>query len=242
MRWIYISPHFDDAVLSCGGLIFDQAQTGIPVEIWTIFAGDPPPGPLSEFARFNHSLWGTSTGEETIAMRKAEDEQAAATVGADPVHFDIPDCIYRLSPAGEHLYTETVITSPNPADKPLLRRIATALKSELRKDDMLVCPLSLGGHVDHVLARQAVESLHRSVWYYADIPYLLNDPLTLDPVITPLASNLFAISEGGLNAWLEGVAAYKSQISSLLKVEGTLFDAIHSYWAKQSGIRLWHIL
>jgi LmbE family N-acetylglucosaminyl deacetylase len=33
MRWIYLSPHFDDAVLSCGGLIFDQAQAGTPVEI-----------------------------------------------------------------------------------------------------------------------------------------------------------------------------------------------------------------
>jgi len=242
MRWIYISPHFDDAVLSCGGLIFDQAQAGIPVEIWTIFAGDPPPGPLSEFARFNHSLWGTSTGEETIAMRKAEDEQAAAFVGADLVHFDIPDCIYRLSPTGEHLYTETVTTCPNPADKRLPRQIAAAIKSELRKGDVLICPLSLGNHVDHVLARQAAESLHRSVWYYADIPYLLNDPLTLDPAIAPLESELFSISTEGLNAWLEGIAAYKSQISSLLKVEGTLYDAIRSYWAKQFGIRLWHIL
>jgi LmbE family N-acetylglucosaminyl deacetylase len=50
MRWIYLSPHFDDAVLSCGGLIFEQARQGIPIEIWTIFAGNPPPGPLSMFA------------------------------------------------------------------------------------------------------------------------------------------------------------------------------------------------
>jgi len=39
MRWIYLSPHFDDAVLSCGGLIFDQTCGGTAVEIWTVFAG-----------------------------------------------------------------------------------------------------------------------------------------------------------------------------------------------------------
>jgi LmbE family N-acetylglucosaminyl deacetylase len=233
MRWIYLSPHLDDAVLSCGGLIFDQTQAGIPVEIWTIFAGNPPPGPLSEFAKVNHKLWGLTTGEETIAMRKAEDEAAAGIVGAELVHFDIPDCIYRCSPSGEHLYTETVITCPHPADMGLPRRIATTLKSELRKDDVLVCPLTLGGHVDHVLARQAAESLHKSLRYYADIPYLLNNPQTLNPVIARLESDLFNISAEGLNAWLEGVAAYKSQLDSLYKGDGNLYDAIRAYWTGQ---------
>ena len=41
MRWIYISPHLDDAVLSAGGLLYDQAQKGIPVEIWTVVCGYP---------------------------------------------------------------------------------------------------------------------------------------------------------------------------------------------------------
>ena len=241
MRWIYLSPHFDDAVLSCGGLIFDQARAGIPVEIWTIFAGDPPPGPLSEFATVNHKLWGTTTGEETITMRKAEDEQATGIVGADLVQFDIPDCIYRRSPAGDYLYTETVITSPHPADRRLPRRIAAALKSELRKDDTLICPLSLGGHVDHVLARQAAESLHKPLLYYADIPYLLNNPQTLGPAIARLESDLFNISSQALDAWLEGVAAYKSQVDSLFKGEGTLYDAIRAYLAREAGIRLWHV-
>jgi len=43
-------PHFDDAVLSCGGLIWEQTQKGIPVEIWTVCAGDAPPGSPSMLA------------------------------------------------------------------------------------------------------------------------------------------------------------------------------------------------
>ncbi len=241
MRYIYLSPHFDDAVLSCGGLIWDQSQAGEEVEIWTIFAGDPPPGPLSDFATVNHKLWGVTTGEEVVSMRKVEDEAAAGIVGAELVHFGIPDCIYRHSPTGEFLYTETVFDAPHPADKYLPRRIAAALKSELTPGDMLVCPLTLGGHVDHVLARRAAEFLHKPLLYYADIPYLLNYPETLIPAIRLLESKPFPISTKGLEAWLEGVAAYKSQVDSLYKGEGTLFEAIRRYWAKQKGISLWSI-
>jgi LmbE family N-acetylglucosaminyl deacetylase len=238
MRWIYLSPHFDDAVLSCGGLIFKQNRQGIQVEIWTVLAGDPPPGPLSEFARENHALWGVTSGEETVAMRKVEDEQAASIVGADLVHFDIPDCIYRRSPKGEFLYTETVITSPHAADRRLPARIAATLRSELRKDDLLVCPLALGGHVDHLLVRQAAESLRRRLLYYADVPYILNNPQTLEPAITSLASHLYPLPETALEVWLEGVTAYRSQVDSLFKGPGTLYDAIRSYWAGQAGLRL----
>ena len=241
MRWVYISPHFDDAVLSCGGLIFEQARQGLPVEIWTIFAGNPPPGPLSAFARANHALWDTDGGKATVALRKAEDHEAAGLVGADLTHFDIPDCIYRRSPDGTPLYQETVSTSPHPADRDLSEQIATVLTSELLPEDTLVCPLALGGHVDHVLARQAAECLRRPLWFYADIPYLLNTPQILDPAVAMLQSELLSVSEAGLHAWLEGVAAYKSQLSSLLKIEGTLEEAIRSYWERWRGVRLWHV-
>ena len=241
MRWIYLSPHFDDAVLSCGGLIFEQTRRGLQAEIWTILAGDPPPGPLSDFARQNHALWGVSSGEETVAMRKAEDEQAAAILGAELVQFDLPDCIYRRSPAGEYLYTETVITGPHPSDRRLPGRIAAALRSELRDGDVLVCPLALGGHVDHGLVRRAAESLRQPLLYYADVPYILNNPQTLEPAVAGFDSQFHQVPEAGLEVWLEGVAAYRSQVDSLYKGEGTLYDAIRSYWAGQGGIRLWQI-
>ena len=241
MRWIYLSPHFDDAVLSCGGLIFDQRQAGEEVEIWTIFAGDPPPGPLSDFASVNHKLWGVTSGEEVVSMRKAEDETAAVIVGAGCVHFSIPDCIYRRSPEGAYLYTESVFTAVHPADKYLHRRIAAALKSELEPTDVVVCPLTLGGHVDHILARRAAEFLHRPLRYYADIPYLLSSPDALDPAVRLLESQTYPVSLEGVEAWLAGVAAYKSQVDSLYHGDGTLFEAIRGYCERENGLRLWNL-
>jgi LmbE family N-acetylglucosaminyl deacetylase len=241
MRWIYLSPHLDDAVLSCGGLIFEQSRQDQQVEIWTILAGTPPPGPLSKFALENHALWGLTGGPETVAMRRAEDEEAASLVGAGQVHFDLPDCIYRISPQGEYLYTETVMTSPHPADRELPGRMADALRSELSGSDVLVCPLALGGHVDHLLVRQAAEILQRPMHYYADVPYVLNYPQVLSPAVAAFKSRLYPVSETGLETWLKGVAAYRSQVSSLLKVDGNLFDAIRSYWSASGGIYLWQL-
>ena len=90
MRWIYISPHLDDAVLSAGGFLYEQARSGIPVEIWTIVCGFPPQGELTPFAQVLHSVWGTGTAEETVKLRRAEDVEAARIIGAKTVHFDIP--------------------------------------------------------------------------------------------------------------------------------------------------------
>jgi LmbE family N-acetylglucosaminyl deacetylase len=241
MRWIYLSPHFDDAVLSCGGLIYEQARQGDQAEIWTIFAGNPSPGPLSEFARQNHALWGLTGAEEVVAVRRAEDEEASGLFGVDLAHFDIPDCIYRRSPAGEYLYTETVFSSPHPSDWRLPNIIADALRSELLLDDLLVCPLALGGHVDHLLVRQAAESLHRQLLCYADVPYVLNAPHSLEQADAAYENELFPVSKTGLEAWLKGVACYRSQVESLFKGAGSLSYAIRSYWAVESGIRMWRI-
>ena len=85
MRWIYLSPHFDDAVLSCGGLIWEQAKKGKAVEIWTICAGDAPPGLLSPLARECHQLWGVPSPELLVPTRRIENLEAAVTLGASTV-------------------------------------------------------------------------------------------------------------------------------------------------------------
>ena len=239
MRWIYLSPHLDDAILSCGGLIYEQARQGVRVEIWTILAGDPPPGPLSEFTLQTHALWGLPGGDEAVSMRRSEDREAARIIGAKVVHFDIPDCIYRRSPQGEYLYSETVFTSPHPADRELPGQIVNALKPKLGMGDQLVCPLALGSHVDHALVRQAAESLQMPLYYYADVPYILNTPLVIEQTMSSLQGRLFSVKETGMAAWLKAVAAYQSQVASLFKGMGTLDEAIRSYWASESGLRLW---
>jgi len=240
MRWIYVSPHFDDAVLSCGGLIWEQTQKGIPVEIWTVCAGEAPPGPLSLLARTCHQQWDIETAEDLIAARCIENQEAAALVGAETVNFSIPDCIYRRSPASDFFYPTDVFVPIHSDEKNMDAEIAVALTSELQPEDVIVSPLAIGGHVDHVLTRLAAEHLDRPIWYYADIPYLINNPEMLVPATKGLMGTLYPISENGLGVWQNGISVYVTQIPMLFENKGKMEEAVRLYWEKQLGIRLWN--
>ena len=240
MRWIYLSPHLDDAVLSAGGLIYDQTQAGIPVEIWTLMCGFAPEEAVSPFAQALHNLWGFSSAQETTEMRRKEDERAATVLGASTVHFDFLDCIYRRGSSGEWLYSE-VFVPPHSEDAALPSQIAGAIANRLELEDVLVCQLSVGSHVDHVLVRQAAELLGRPLLYDIDVPYIFLKPEELAPKSDEMKESIYAITEDGLNAWKEAVLAYKSQIPLL----GEAFDtpekaraSIQAYWAQVGGIRL----
>jgi len=242
MRWIYISPHLDDAALSCGGLIWEQARTGIAVEIWSVCAGDPPSGTLSPQAQEMHTRWQSGSPQETLVLRRAEDQNAARRLGAAIQHFPIPDCIYRIGPEGNWLYPDEIFTAPHPAESALVGNLAALLAERLTNYDTLVCPLGLGGHVDHLLTRAAVEKLNRPLWYYADIPYLLRSPLELPEAVHKLTAKNFFISPAGLAAWQEAIAAYPSQLSSLFEDENDMRQRIREYQRQNDGLMLWETI
>ncbi len=239
MRWIYLSPHFDDAVLSCGGLIWEQTRLGIPVEAWTICAGDPPPGALSPQAQKCHLEWGTAGAEETVALRRVEDRQALQIVGAAWRHLPFPDCIYRRSSEGEALYPDRYTGPRHPTEANLPVEIAARVQKELEPDDCLVCPLTVGGHLDHILVREAAEKLRRPLLYYAEIPYLLDYPRTLGPVVSGLEEVVQTISENGLAAWLASISAYPSQVPALFKSDISMREKMRLYWETCHGVKLW---
>jgi len=240
MRWIYLSPHLDDAVLSAGGLIYEQTHSGIPVEIWTFMCGYASEDAVSPFAQMLHAMWGFSSAEETTRKRREEDKNAAAMVGASVVHFDFLDCVYRRGPDGEWLYSD-VFLPPRPEDAAIPTQIAETISPRLQPDDVLVCQLSVGSHVDHVLVRQGAELLGRSLHYDIDVPYIFYKPEELSPKSVGMEESIHSISETGLSSWKEAASAYRSQLPGLGEVFDTpekAQESIHSYWSKHGGIRL----
>ena len=78
-RHVYLSPHFDDASLSCGGNIHRQEQAGEPVLVVTVCAAPPSANePLSPFAESQHKNWGNPG--DIVAMRQTEDQAHAPVV------------------------------------------------------------------------------------------------------------------------------------------------------------------
>ncbi len=236
---IYLSPHFDDAVLSCGGLIWEQSRRGIPVEVWTICAGDAPPGSLSPQAENCHRDWGTSSAEATLLQRRNEDRAALQIVGASGHHFLVPDCIYRRSPQGEVLYPDRYQGERHPAETALPSRLASEMEGRIRPGDRLVCPMTVGGHLDHRLTREAAEQLGRPLQYYTEIPYLLDYPEELQSALSHMHGRIQHVSEAGLEAWLEGIAAYTSQLRPLFQSPERMQARMRDYWKRSRGVKIW---
>jgi len=95
---IYLAPHLDDAVFSCGGLMARQAANDEGVTVVTVCAGDTPVGELTAFAVELHRRWGGAGSP--IAARRAEDRMACGRLGASAVHLEVPDAVYRRSHVG----------------------------------------------------------------------------------------------------------------------------------------------
>lgn len=238
MRWIYVSPHLDDAILSAGGLIYDQTRIGIPVEIWTVMGGFPNHNELSPFAKSIHQLWGTGSSYETIQIRRMENENAANIVGATNRNLEFIDSLYRCGRDGQALYSSS-FSSLRDEDAELPGRIAIEMAKYLLPDDTLICPLALGDHIDHTITREAIKLLELSPFYLADIPYLLDKPLTLWKKTLGMKSSIHEISKDGLKYWLNSIGAYKTQIKVEFETIDLMEKSIINYWKKNNGIKLW---
>ncbi len=263
MDWIYLSPHFDDAVFSCGGLLWEQAQAGDAVNIWTVCGGEPLPGDFSQFAQMHHTRW--ESGKGAVAHRKLEDQLACWRVGAAYHYLPVPDCIYRRegedyfgkkpkrkahrvakdSPPqepDEHLYTslEAILGPLRPEEDGLVQQLSAELSRTLPASSQLVCPLTLGGHADHRLTRRAAETLGKPLWYYADFPYVLNSTSQVAELQrSGWHSTTYPISPAGIEAWFEAMVAHKSQISTFWDDLPALRLALEGFLAQNGGATLW---
>lgn len=246
MDWIYLSPHFDDAALSCGGLIWEQDQAGDTVSVWTVCAAAPAGQELSPFAQSLHQRW--QAPEEAASRRRLEDQESVRILGASYRYFDLPDCIYRTDSNGHFLYdSEESLFSPlHPAEESLVMDLAGWLAEAAGQSlAKVVCPLALGGHVDHRLTRAAVERWQQAdpsqvVVYYPDYPYVLNQQADLRHLKDQgWQEKKFQVSEAGLQAWVESVAAHASQISTFWPSLSAMKVALRSYLEHQQGGHLY---
>lgn len=250
---IFLSPHLDDAVLSCGGMIHTYADHGARVVVVTLCTANPPPGPLSLYAQALHERWAADDGRtrtpapaDMVATRRAEDLAALAHLGAEAVHLDVPDCIYRLNPAtGWPLYAsdQALFGSVHPAELSLVRRLATRLTTLLRGFGRhhLYVPLTVGGHVDHQVARRAAEAAGGIHAYYEDYPYTATagdrwpNAAQTTAADRPLTPEFVRLSEPHLAAKVAAIGHYASQISTFWPDAAAMDRAVRQFAAVTGG-------
>lgn len=172
---LFISPHYDDIALSCGGTAALVSEAGKDAVVALLFGDHPDPDqPMTPFAEHMHAEWGMSA-DQVIAGRRAEEALASQILGKRDVFLPFRDAIYR---GDAYLSDNDLFGVPKAADAGLPEQIVSALEAEgFRSTGTRVyAPLGSGFHVDHQLAFRAGVLLDRAgwdVWFYEDLPYSL---------------------------------------------------------------------
>jgi LmbE family N-acetylglucosaminyl deacetylase len=243
VKWIFLSPHLDDVVYSCGGFIWDLSNAGQDIEVWTICAADPPSGSLSPFAASLHRDWGLA--DNAYQVRRQEDQVALQILGAKHRYLSYLDCIYRQSSDGDFFYDseEAIFGGLDARESGLIDNLIADLKSELPADARIIAPLGIGNHVDHELTRKAANRLSRSVSFYSDYPYAREaegrEILSFINSSDDWAGENYPISEAGISRWFQASRAYGSQLSIFWEDEVSLEKDIRDFAAFLGGMKVW---
>lgn len=148
MSTVILSPHLDDAVLSCWHVLIQPGD----VMVINVFAGAP--------AGLRAPAWwdeytGATDSVEGVRERIEEDRRALALAGREPTNLGLLDEQYR-----EHA---------QPLEQ-LIEQIAPRLPPEAR----IYAPAALTNHADHMLVRAAALELRAAgaeLSLYADLPH-----------------------------------------------------------------------
>ncbi|MGA9532220.1 MAG: PIG-L family deacetylase [Anaerolineales bacterium] len=234
---VYLSPHLDDAIYSCGGLIARQVSEGHSITVLTVFAGDPPPGPVSPFARELHERW--QGGAAAMDLRRQEDLEACARLGAAALHMGLPEAVYRKASDGDPLYpTEQSIFGPSVGeDEIMVERLAEAIDQVSPAGSQLYAPVGIGGHIDHGLTRRAAQQLDRPLWLYHDFPYAARG-FDTPPDFPPKdgVSTMLPLDEPEIEDWVQAIWRYQSQQSTFWEDLPALRKELKAYLSHHHGI------
>ncbi|WP_420391781.1 YcaO-like family protein [Acuticoccus sp.] len=164
MTALFVSPHLDDAVFSAGATIARLVREGVAVTVATVFTRSVPHP--TGFALACQLDKGVSPDVDYMALRREEDRAACERLGATPVWLDLPEAPHRGYENAAALF------GPRRDDDPVETVIA-ALAPVVADAARVFVPQGIGGHVDHLMVRDAVAALNvrDRVLAWVDQPY-----------------------------------------------------------------------
>jgi len=197
VKCLFLSPHLDDAVLSCGALMAALAGH-CSLTVVTIFTAAGP-GPHTRAAWSFMRQCSATDAATLFSARRAEDQEVLEGLGVSHLHLGIADALYRRrkidSSAAKHLgrlLPELMHRYPTyrfdiakgrvaRGDRQLIADLTTQMSDLIRQTSagLLFCPIGVGRHVDHLITRTIGQQYPDRVIYYSDFPY--NQSFTADP-------------------------------------------------------------
>jgi LmbE family N-acetylglucosaminyl deacetylase len=243
---LFISPHYDDIALSCGGTAALVAEAGKDAVVALLFGDHPDPNqPMTAFAEQMHQDWGM-TADQVIAGRRSEEAESSRILGLRDVFLPFKDAIYR----GEsYLNEDQLFGAPADGDLDLPKRIIGALEDEgfSTVGTRVYAPLASGFHVDHQLGFQTGVLLDRAgweVWFWEDLPYSLLEDRVNERVARAGVPLEVAALVDVTPVWtkkIDAIMAYPSQLKVIFEQyvgagsSREAIDQVMSAYSKEAG-------
>ena len=187
--FVFVSPHFDDAVYSAGGLISYLSEIKAKVEIINVFTkADKPPYTLS--AKHNLHMSGFSDAQELYKVREKEDRAVLRKLGVKLHNLGFKEALYRknnnkINPLFAKILPELIHIYPSyrfhilkgvvsKKDKNLMDNISEFLAKNVDRNSIVFCPLSQSSHTDHEIVKRICQKIFgKNLIYWQDYPYNL---------------------------------------------------------------------
>lgn len=243
---LFISPHYDDIALSCGGTAALVSEAGKDAVVALLFGDHPDPNePLTAFAERMHQDWGMSA-DQVIAGRRAEEAESSRILGLRDVFLPFRDAIYR---GANYLNDDQLFGVPTGTDVDLPERIVAAIAAEGFRPlgSRAYAPLASGFHVDHQLGFKAgvlLASYGWDVWFYEDLPYSLLEGRVADRLSRAGERLEVAGTVDVSSVWdtkIDAIMAYPSQLKVIFETyvgagsSREAIDRVMSEYSKEAG-------
>lgn len=179
---IILSPHTDDAVLSCGSLLTKLAGKK-DITVVNIFSNaNKKPYTVSARKFMKYSL-GYSDSTKLYTERINEDKKVLSQFSIEPIDLGLPDALFRRKKKQvllgkyiaefDHVYPtyRFHILGKISQDDEALSVLRKKLAIYNNKKTLIFAPFGIGNHVDHRIVRMVSEELFANLILYSDFPY-----------------------------------------------------------------------
>jgi LmbE family N-acetylglucosaminyl deacetylase len=216
-KCLILSPHYDDAALSCADYISYLQKQNYQVYVCNVFTTfqslNNPPHTLRYLKNS-----GTTSVAKFQKMRSDEDKTATKIMKVKTFNLGFVDGGFRvinsspIYPSSKKLFSGL----PHQQDQPILSTLVKLFSFLEPKFDLWICPLGIGGHADHILVKKAAQKViqKQRIQFYVDMPYGLQPKNWLSLQTTKLISMKKKLIPQSGNKRTT-IKAYKSQVPVL---------------------------
>lgn len=178
---VIVSPHQDDALLSCEALL-DKLNGKAEITVVNAFTAAHKNSYTLSAKQFLKAS-GYTDASALYKEREEEDKKALSNFQCKIINLGLEDALFRrmkrksflgkIIPEFDHIYPtyRWHIIKAIAQNDPAIHNLKKQLEQFKNKKNIIFAPYGIGNHADHKLVRKVCEELFNNIVLYSDFPY-----------------------------------------------------------------------